>query len=439
MKHKKNNLNGKFWLRAKKFISGGNMLFSKRPDNLLPDNWPTYFKKSKDAYVWDLNNKKFLDMLFLVGTNVLGYANKEIDDYVKKIITKGIMTSLNCSEEVLLAEKLIEIHPWANLVKFCRSGGEANAVAIRIARAASGKDNVAVCGYHGWHDWYLSANLNVKKSLESHLLSGLKSEGVPKSLKQTVFPFEYNNYEQLKKIVLENNIGVIKMEVQRQIEPVNNFLFKVRKLANKNNIILIFDECTSGFRQTFGGLHKQFGINPDMAMFGKTLGNGYAITAVIGKKEIMEAAQNTFISSTFWTERIGPSAALKTLEIMQRIKSWKILPVIGIKIIEFWKQVSGFYNIKILISGIYSIPTFNFEGKNSLIYKTYFTQEMLKKGFLASNIIFVSISHNEKILNKYFNAFEDVFSKINKLNKENKKIEKFLEGPICASGFRRLN
>jgi glutamate-1-semialdehyde 2,1-aminomutase len=439
MKYKKNNLNSKFWLRAKKVIAGGNMLFSKRPDNLLPENWPTYFKKSKDAYVWDLNNKKFLDMLFLVGTNVLGYANKEIDDYVKKIITKGIMTSLNCSEEVLLAEKLIEIHPWANSAKFCRSGGEANAVAIRIARAASGKDNVAVCGYHGWHDWYLSANLNAKRSLESHLLIGLKSEGVPKSLKQTVFPFEYNNYEQLKKIVLEKNIGVIKMEVQRQIEPVNNFLLKVRKLANKNNIVLIFDECTSGFRQTFGGLHKQFGINPDMAMFGKTLGNGYAITAVIGKKEIMEAAQNTFISSTFWTERIGTSAALKTLEIMERIKSWKIVPEIGIKIIEFWKQVSSFYNVKILISGISSIPTFNFEGKNSLIYKTYFTQEMLKKGFLASNIIFVSISHNKKILQKYFNAFEDIFSKMNKLNKENKEIKKFLEGPICASAFRRLN
>ena len=229
------------------------------------------------------------------------------------------------------------------------------------------------------------------------------------------------------------------MEVQRQIEPVNNFLLKVRKLASKNNIVLIFDECTSGFRQTFGGLHKQFGINPDMAMFGKTLGNGYAITAVIGKKEIMEAAQNTFISSTFWTERIGTSAALKTLEIMERIKSWKTIPEIGIKIIEFWKQVSSFYNVKILIFGISSIPTFNFEGRDSLIYKTYFTQEMLKKGFLASNIIFVSISHNKKILQKYFNAFEDVFSKINKLNKENKKIKKFLEGPICASAFRRLN
>jgi glutamate-1-semialdehyde aminotransferase len=229
------------------------------------------------------------------------------------------------------------------------------------------------------------------------------------------------------------------MEVERQIKPVNNFLQKVRNLASKKKIVLIFDECTSGFRQTFGGLHKYYGVYPDMAMFGKAIGNGYAITAVVGKREIMEAAQYTFISSTFWTERIGPSAALKTLEIMEKKKSWKILPLIGEKIVKRWKEISFSYGIKISISGIITIPSFNFEGENSLIYKTYFTQEMLKKGFLASNLIFVSTAHNEKILQKYFNAFENVFSKISKLNKENQRIEKFLEGPVCHSTFRRLN
>jgi glutamate-1-semialdehyde 2,1-aminomutase len=428
-----------FWKRAKKVIPGGNMLFSKRPEVLLPENWPSYFSKSKGVQVWDLNNNKFIDMIFLVGTNTLGYANKEIDSHVKKVIDKGIMTSLNCPEEVLLAEKLIKIHPWADMVRFCRSGGEANSVAIRIARAASGKENVAVCGYHGWHDWYLAANLKSKKNLDKHLLTGLKFDGVPKNLEGTIFPFEYNNFDQLEKIVNQKNIGIIKMEVERQIKPVNNFLQKVRNLANKKKIVLIFDECTSGFRQTFGGLHKYYGVYPDMAMFGKAIGNGYAITAVIGKREIMEAAQNTFISSTFWTERIGPSAALKTLEIMEKIKSWKILPLIGEKIVKKWKEISLSNGIKITISGIITIPSFNFEGENSLIYKTYFTQEMLKKGFLAGNIIFVSTAHNEKILQKYFNAFEYVFSKINKINKQNKRIEKFLEGPVCHSTFRRLN
>ena len=439
MKNLRNKLSKHFWKKAKKVIPGGNMLFSKRPEVLLPESWPTYFNKSKDSYVWDLNNNKFTDMIFLVGTNILGYANKDIDSYIKKIIGKGIMTSLNCPEEVLLAEKLIEMHPWADMVRFCRTGGEANSVAIRIARAASGKENVAICGYHGWHDWYLASNLKNKNNLNKHLLSGLKFDGVPRKLKGTTIPFEYNNFEQLEKIVNQNNIGVIKMEVERQIKPVHNFLERVRNLASKKKIVLIFDECTSGFRQTFGGLHKYYGVYPDMAMFGKTLGNGYAITAVIGKKEIMSAAQNTFISSTFWTERIGPSAGLKTLEIMKKIKSWKILPLIGEKIIKKWKEISSYHGVKISISGLVTIPSFNFDGENSLLYKTYFTQEMLKKGFLASNIIFVSISHNDKILKKYFDAFEDVFKKINKLNNENKKIKDFLEGPVCHSTFRRLN
>ena len=204
------------------------------------------------------------------------------------------------------------MHPWSNMVKFTRSGGEANAVAIRIARAASGRDKIAICGYHGWHDWYLAANLSSKDKLNKHLLSGLKPLGVPKSLSGSTLTFSYNNISELEDLIKKNkDIGVIKMEVSRNLEPKHGFLKKVRDLANKNRIILIFDECTSGFRQTFGGLHKLYNVNPDIAIFGKALGNGYAINAVIGKKDIMEFAQSTFISSTFWTERIGPSAALK--------------------------------------------------------------------------------------------------------------------------------
>ena len=289
------------------------MLFSKRSDLLLPEKWISYYSKTKGAYIWDLNNKKYLDMLFFVGTCTLGYNHNQINQHVKKIVNKGVMSSLNCPEEVELAEKLIELHPWAEMARFCRSGGEANSVAIRIARAASGNDRVAICGYHGWHDWYLSANLK-KNKLNNHIIPGLPIKGVPKSLKNTVFPFEYNNFSQLEKIVKQHKIGTIKMEVARSTQPKNDFLKKVRNLANKYKIILIFDECTSGFRQTYGGMHKLYNVTPDIAMFGKALGNGYAITSVIGKKEIMNCAQDSFISSTFWTERIGPAAALKTLE-----------------------------------------------------------------------------------------------------------------------------
>lgn len=307
----------KLWKRAKQIIPGGNMLLSKRSEMFLPDRWPAYFSKAKGCNVWDLDGNKYIDMSIMgIGTNILGYGHPEVDAAVQKTVGAGNMSSFNCPEEVYLAEKLVELHPWADMVRLARSGGEANAIAIRIARAASGREKVAICGYHGWHDWYLSANLGDTASLDGHLLPGLQPNGVPRNLKGTVFPFTYNNFPELESLVNSQEIGVIKMEVSRNRGPEDNFLHKVRRLATDRNIVLIFDECTSGFRETFGGLHKKYGVEPDMAMFGKALGNGYAITAIIGKREVMEAAQTTFISSTFWTERIGPTAALATLKVM---------------------------------------------------------------------------------------------------------------------------
>ena len=320
----------KLWKRAKHVIPGGNMLLSKRAEMFLPEQWPAYFSKAKGCQVWDLDGKPYTDMSIMgVGTNILGYGHPEVDAAVHQTVDAGNMSTLNCPEEVYLAEKLVELHPWADMVRLARSGGEANAIAIRIARAASGRDKVAVCGYHGWHDWYLSANLGDDENLAGHLLPGLEPKGVPQNLRGTVFPFNYNNYDELENLVNNHDIGVIKMEVVRNKGPEDNFLHKVRKLATDRGIVLIFDECTSGFRQTFGGLHKMYGVEPDMAMFGKALGNGYAITATIGRREIMEAAQSTFISSTFWTERIGPTAALKTLEVMERMQSWEIITQTG--------------------------------------------------------------------------------------------------------------
>ena len=307
----------KLWQRAKRVIPGGNMLLSKRAEMFLPEQWPAYFSKAHGCHVWDLDGREYIDMSFMgIGTNTLGYGHPEVDDAVRQTITAGNMSTFNCPEEVYLAERLIELHPWADMVRLARSGGEANAIAIRIARAASGRDKAAICGYHGWHDWYLAANLGDDQNLAGHLLPGLEPRGVPQNLRGSVLPFRYNNFEELEALVRDHDIGVIKMEVSRNMGPEDNFLQKVRKLATDNNIVLIFDECTSGFRQTFGGLHKLYGVEPDIAIFGKALGNGYAITAVIGRRAVMEAAQSTFISSTFWTERIGPTAALKTLEVM---------------------------------------------------------------------------------------------------------------------------
>ena len=370
------------YTKAKKIIPGGTMLLSKRPELFLPENWPSYFSKAKGCNVWDLDGRKLVDMSIMgIGTNSLGYGNKEVDAAVMETVKNGNMSTLNCPEEVLLAEKLVEINPWADMVRLARTGGEANSIAIRIARAAAGKDKVAICGYHGWHDWYLSANHNIEDGLSGHLLSGLNPNGVPRNLKDTVYPFNYNDYDMLTDIVTKNDIGVIKMEVVRNYRPNDDFLKKVRSLASKKNIVLIFDECTSGFRETYGGIHKKYGVEPDMAMYGKTLGNGYAITAVVGKRSVMELAQKTFISSTFWTERIGPTAALATLRVMEQNKSWEIITKQGEKIQKGWNELACKHDLKITISGIPALSTYSFNSKYGLEYKTYVTQEMLKKDF----------------------------------------------------------
>jgi len=423
--------------KAKKLIPGGTMLLSKRPEMFLPDNWPSYYSRAKGCIVWDLENRQYTDMIMGIGPNALGYAHKEVDQAVSKAILGGNMSTLNCPEEVHLAEKLIELHPWSDMVRFARTGGEANAIAIRIARAASQKDNVAICGYHGWHDWYLSVNIGTN-GLDQHLISGLNPVGVPKNLSETTFPFQYNNFDQLVKLVDEKNIGVIKMEVQRNEAPRDNFLAKVRELATKKNIVLIFDECSSGFRETFGGLHKKFGINPDMAMFGKTIGNGYAVTAVIGTKDVMEHAQRTFISSTFWTEKIGSVAALKTIEVMEDIESWNILPEYGRNIKDSIEDLARYHDLRVNFFGIDPLLSFAFDSPNNLLYKTYMTQEMLKKGFLTSNIFYVSIEHTPKIVRKFLEALDPIF-KILKECEEGLDIIPLLDGPVCHSSFERLN
>jgi glutamate-1-semialdehyde 2,1-aminomutase len=429
----------KLWKRAKQIIPGGNMLLSKRAEMFLPDQWPAYFSKAKGCKVWDLDGKEYIDMSIMgIGTNILGYGHPEVDDAVRSTIDAGNMSTFNCPEEVYLAEKLIELHPWADMARLARSGGEANAIAIRIARAASGKDKVAICGYHGWHDWYLSANLGDDKSLDGHLLPGLEPNGVPRSLRGTVFPFNYNNFAQLEALVNTQDIGVIKMEVVRNAGPEDSFLQKVRQLATDRGIVLIFDECTSGFRETFGGLHKKYGVEPDMAMFGKALGNGYAITATIGRREVMEAAQTTFISSTFWTERIGPTAALKTLEVMERVKSWETITKTGLTIRQGWQQLADKHDLKIDHWGLPSLTGYSFQGSNALAYKTLVTQEMLAKGYLAGNSVYVCTEHTPEVVADFFKALDPIFGLVKECE-EGRDVMSLLKGPICHGGFKRLN
>lgn len=406
------------WKQSKKIILGGNSFFSKNPENYSND-WPAYFDRAKGCYIWSIDNKKYIDFSYMgIGTNILGYSNSEIDNHVKKIIDKGTMSTLNCIEEVKLSEKLIEMHKWSSMCKFTRTGAEASAVAIRVGRIYSKKNKIAICGYHGWHDWYLSVNLKGKQKLDTHLLKNLNVEGVDKNLKNSAVSFNHNDLDSFKNVVKKNrDIGVVIMEVERFEEVNIDFLTYIRNYTKKNKITLIFDECTSGFRQTFGGIHLKYKINPDICILGKALGNGYPINAVIGSKKVMNKAENSFISSTFWSDRIGPSAALKTLEIMSKEKTWIKLKNLGIYFKKNFKLILKKNTISGDIWGTGSLLKFYIDGISDDLLKKYFANEMLSKGMLASNVIYLSTAHNKTLLNKYLIAIDETLFKLKKLNR----------------------
>jgi glutamate-1-semialdehyde aminotransferase len=409
------NKNKTLWKKSKKLILKGNSLLSKNPEN-YSKNWPAYFDRAKDCFIWSIDKKKYIDFSYMgIGTNILGYSNSKLDNHVKKIISKGTMSTLNCVEEVKLSEKLIKMHKWSSMCKFTRTGAEASAVAIRIGRIYSKKNKIAICGYHGWHDWYLSVNLRGKKKLDTHLSKNLNIEGVDKNLKNSSVSFAHNNLNSFKDLVNKHkDIGVVIMEVERFEEVNLDFLKYIRSYTKKNKITLIFDECTSGFRQTYGGLHLKYQIYPDICILGKALGNGYPINAVIGSNNIMNKAKNSFISSTFWSDRIGPAAALKTLEIMEKERSWVKLIELGNFFKERFRLILNKHSIKGDIIGTGSLLLFKLNKVSDIELKRFIASEMLKKNILASNVIYLSIAHTKKLLENYFYELDKVLPKLKK-------------------------
>lgn len=437
------NKGPELYRKAKEIIPGGTQLLSKRPEMFLPDLWPSYYDKAKGVEIWDLDGNRLVDMTTSgIGTCILGYADDDVNSAVKTAIDKGSMTTLNCPEEVDLAELLCELHPWANMVRFARSGGEGLTVAIRIARAATGRDKIAFCGYHGWHDWYLSANLGDGKNLDAQLLPGLKPSGVPKNLQGTMLPFHYNNFDELEKVFAENSgeVAAIVMEPVRHDDPENDFLVKVRKLASDNNAVLIFDEVTAGWRMNVGGVHLNYGVNPDLAVFGKGISNGYPLSAVIGRREFMDAAQTSFISSTYWTERVGFAAGLATIQKMKDLNVPETLNRMATLVRDGWTRLAEKHGVKLKLLGFppLSVVTFPYEGDLGQSVSTLYTQELLKRGYLASKPFYVSYALTEEIADKFLEATDEVFALMAKaINEES--VNSYLDSRPADTGFKRLN
>lgn len=428
------------YIKAKKRIPGGTQLLSKRPEMFLPGQWPSYYSKVKGVEVWDLDGNKYIDMSINgIGACILGAGDPDVDMAVKNAIAAGTMSTLNCPEEVELAELLCDLHPWAEMVRYARGGGEAMTVAVRIARAHTRKDKIAFCGYHGWHDWYLAANLAEEKALDGHLLPGLEPVGVPRNLIGTALPFRYNHLEDLDAIVAKygSELAAIVMEPIRDQDPAPGFLEGVRQTASDIGAAFIIDEVSAGFRLVTGGAHLRFNLKPDMAVFAKAISNGYPMAAIIGKRAIMEAAQDSFISSTYWTERIGPVAALATIRKHQGHDVASHLNRIGEMVQTGWRQAAEATELAVDVGGIYPLSHFAIQHEQSQAAHTLFTQIMLAKGFLASRAFYPTYAHRDEHLEAYLAAVRQAFLMIAEALKLKNVMSK-LKGPIAHAGFKRL-
>ena len=427
--------------KAKTIIPGGAQLLSKRPEMAAPEQWPAYFHEARGCEVWDLDGRHYYDCAFHgIGATILGFRDPDVTRAVVRRVNLGSVCTLNPPDEVELAERLCAIHPWAEQVRFTRAGGEAMAVAVRIARATTDRSAVAICGYHGWHDWYLAANLGKDDALRGHLLPGLDPLGVPRELRGTNFPFTYNNRGELKKIIKEqgHRLAAVVMEPCRYHDPEPGFLEFVRDQAHKAGAMLIFDEITIGWRLVYGGAHLLFGVEPDMAVFGKTLSNGHLMSAIIGKKEAMDGAHDSFISSSYWTEGVGPAAALAALDKMARIDVPAHCQRIGKRVQDAWKKSAKHHKLPVDVDDAYpAIAHFAFEHELANELKTLYVQLMLERGFLAVPSIYVTLAHTDEIIDKYVSAIDEVFGEIAGVLAKG-DVEKSLKGPVAHTGFRRL-
>jgi len=429
--------------QAKRLIPGGTQLLSKRPEMFAPDQWPPYCREAHGCEIVDLDGRRYLDMSIMgVGACLLGYNHPAVTAAVIARVQAGSMSTLNYPEEVELGRLLIELHPWAENVRYARTGGEAMAVAVRIARASTGRDLVAFCGYHGWHDWYLAANrapAGAADRLQGHLLPGLSPRGGPAQVTGTALPFAYNRLDQLADIVQREGprLAAVVMEPTRSVEPAPGFLEGVRELCDRAGAVLVFDEITIGWRLTLGGAHLRFGVAPDMAVFAKALGNGHPMAAVIGRARVMQAAQESFISSTYWTEGVGPAAALATVRTFRTVDLPTHLSSLGTRFRHGLTEIATRHGVPIKLGGYPALTTVAFDHPDAQALQTLLTVRMLAHGILAGPAFYVSLAHGPQHVDQYLAAADGIFAELAAAIHQGDAAAR-IGGPVRHSGFARL-
>ncbi len=427
--------------RARERLPGGTGLLSKRPEMFAPEQWPAYFREARGCEVWDLDGRHYYDFAINgVSSCLLGYRDPDVTAAVGRRLKLGSMSTLNPPEEVRLADRLCEIHPWAEQVRFARTGGETGMVAVRIARATTDRSVIAVCGYHGWHDWYLAANLGAEDGLRGHLLPGLDPLGVPRELRGTTLTFSHGRLDELEAIVASHGdrLAAVIMEPCRYTDPEAGFLEGVLSAAHGCGALVIFDEITIGWRLVHGGAHLRFGVNPDMAIFSKALGNGHPIGAVIGTRAAMQGCHGSFISSTQWTESIGPTAALASLEKMERTRVTEHVAHVGGRAQAIWRQAALKHGLPVVVDEHYPcLSHFAFDHDQKDALRTLYTQWMLDRGFLAGVQFSPTLAHTDETVDLFQQAVDEVFAQVAQALSEG-RIEAHLRGPVAHTGFRRL-
>ena len=431
----------RLYRHARERIPGGVQLLSKQPERYLPELWPAYYRRAKGCEVWDLDGRRLIDMCFSgIGACLLGFADDDVNAAVKRAVDDGSLSTLNAPAEVELADLLCEIQPWADMARYTRSGGEAMAVAVRICRAATGRDRIAVCGYHGWSDWYVAANLGRGGALDGHLMPGLPPAGVPRGLEGTVSTFRFNRPDELEAIAADSGpqLAAIVMEPLRFDAPAEGFLEKVQAAARRLGAVLVFDEITAGWRHTLGGVHRTLGVEPDLAVFAKSISNGFAMGAVIGRRAVMEAAQGSFISSTYWTEALGPTAAVATIRKMREVRLAEHTQARGRQAQEGWRRLARKHGLDLTVRGWPALTTFSLDypGKAQQL-GTLLTQLMLERGYLATTTYYPTYAQSESVVADYLAALDQVFAVLREAI-ERDDVAARLRGPAALSGFARL-
>jgi glutamate-1-semialdehyde 2,1-aminomutase len=431
----------KLWARATTKISGGTGLLSKRAHLYDPATWPSYFSRCHGAHIWDLEGRRFTDFTGGVGAILLGHGDDTVNAAVKRRLDLGSYCTLASPDEVALAERLLSLHAWAGKVRYARGGGEALALAVRIARAASGRSGVAFCGYHGWSDWYLAANLGESDALDGHLLPGLEPRGVPRELRGTAIPFRYNDLAGFQRALqqLGGNLAAVVMEPIRSEPPREDFLRQVAAACRAAGAVLVIDEVTSGWRAGFPGASPGLGLQPDIAVYAKAMSNGIPCAAVVGTNAVMDAATGSFISSSYWTDGIGPAATLACIDKMQALEVQPYVWQLGERLQTCLRELTTRHSqLDLRIAGLPCAPSLAF-GLDELnaAAKAVCIRGMLSRGFLFSTQLYVMWPHTEERIGSLVAALDESLSEVARLHAEDRLAAE--AGPVpAATGFARL-